>query len=75
MEPCTGCGAVALRHPMVGVALDAKTRTWVAFPVCDACWREPTHRVVPLKMHFFKASQAAQAVVRAGSSNIGGPMP
>jgi hypothetical protein len=58
---------------MVGVALDVETGAWAAFPVCDACWREPSHRVVPLKMHFFQAGQAAEAVARAGSSDIGGP--
>jgi hypothetical protein len=71
-EICPGCGAASPRHPMVGVAMDRKTESFVVHPVCNACWREPSHRVAPLKMHFFPRSHAASAVARAGSSDIGG---
>lgn len=56
---------------MVGVAMDRETGRFAAFPVCNACWRDPSHRVAPLKMHFFQRGQAAAAVAMAGSSNIG----
>lgn len=71
LEPCAGCGAVAYGHPIVGVTKDQETGQWEAFPVCDLCWRDPSHRVHPLKMHFFPASQAKEAVAKAGSSTIG----
>ena len=70
-EPCAGCDVEADRFPMVGVTMDRETGEWEAFPVCEMCWRDPAHRVHPLKMHFFPASQAKQAVAMAGSSGIG----
>jgi hypothetical protein len=70
-DECAGCGARSASHPMVGVTHDRESGRSTAFPVCEQCWRDPRHRLVPLKMHFFEASQAAVAVARAGSSNLG----
>lgn len=72
MEVCTGCGAVAQAHPMVGVCRDAESGRMASFPVCERCWRDPTHRMAPLKMHFFPRFLAEVAVAAAGSSSIGG---
>lgn len=72
MEVCTGCGAAAPVHPMVGVARDRETGGMAAFPVCEACWRWPAHRKAPLKMHFFPRAQARVAVALAGSETLGG---
>ena len=66
---CSGCGAVAESHPFVGVARDAETNLMTAYPVCYQCWSNPAHRQHPLKMHFFEASQAPQAV-KAAEDNI-----
>ena len=59
---CSGCGAVAASHPYVGVARDAETGLMTAYPICHLCWADPSHRQVPLKMHFFAANQAPEAV-------------
>lgn len=69
LELCSGCGAVAPRHPIAGVARDRETGLMTAFPICNACWRDPAHRQRPLKMHFFDRSQADQAV-RDAENNI-----
>ena len=69
-EGCIGCGAPALRHPMVAVMQDAGQ--WKAFPVCKACWSEPAHRRLPIKGHFFTRAQEKLAVAMAGSAQIGG---
>jgi hypothetical protein len=69
MEMCSGCGVVAAQHPIVGVARDEETGKMAAFPVCQACWVNPAHRQVPLKMHFFDRVQADQAV-RDAEQNI-----
>lgn len=61
VEVCSGCGAVAPRHPMVGVARDVETGLMTAFPICHACWVDPAHRKRVLKMHFHDRSQAAVA--------------
>lgn len=74
VEPCSGCGRMSIvgaPHPIVGVALDAETNEMAAFPVCGACWRDPAHRTMPLKMHFFPRDQKAVAVERAGKGDIG----
>jgi len=71
MEPCTGCGAIAPQHPIVGVARDRETGEMSAFPVCEPCWRDPAHRKAPLKMHFFPRDQERIAVASAGSPNLG----
>jgi hypothetical protein len=62
---CSGCGTVAESHPYVGVARDVETGLMTAYPVCFLCWRDPEHRQHPLKMHFFDARQAPQAVADA----------
>lgn len=59
---CSGCGAVAESHPYVGVARDQETARMTAYPMCEACWRDPSHRLARLKMHFFERGQTDQAV-------------
>lgn len=59
---CSGCGAVAAAHPYVGVARDQETGLMTAYPICEQCWRDPVHRLWPLKMHFFLAHEAPSAV-------------
>lgn len=65
VEPCSGCGAMSERHPIVGVARDQETGQMTAYPICHRCWVDPSHRTVTLKMHFFDASQATGAVSAA----------
>ena len=72
MEACSGCGEPAQRHPIIGVGWDKEQERFAGYPVCSACWRDPEHRKVKLKMHFFDRSQEATAVTMAGSSNLGG---
>jgi hypothetical protein len=60
-ELCSGCGALAPAHPIVGVTRDEDGRM-ASFPICHACWMDPSHRQHPLKMHFFDRSQASVAV-------------
>jgi hypothetical protein len=62
IELCSGCGAVAPKHPIVGVARDEETGLMAEFPVCHLCWTNPQHRQHPLKMHFFDRSMGKQAV-------------
>lgn len=72
MELCTGCGAVTpSRHPIGGVKRDRETGQFEVFPVCDACWKDPTHRKVRLAMHFFQRDYADIAVQHAGKGSIG----
>lgn len=67
---CSGCGAVAPSHPYVGVARDAETELMTAYPICHLCWADPAHRQrTGLKMHFFDAHQAPEAV-QAAEDNI-----
>ena len=66
---CSGCGAVAEGHPFVGVARDAETNLMTAYPICYLCWSDPSHRQRTLKMHFFEATQAPEAV-KAAEDNI-----
>jgi hypothetical protein len=37
----------------------------VAYPVCDACFTNPTHRTTPLKVHFFPREAVKIAVLTA----------
>lgn len=67
-EPCAGCGDVA-DHPVIGVTRDKVTQQMTGYPICLACWRDPTHRKVPLKMHFFDQRVKLQAV-QAAERNI-----
>ena len=62
---CSGCGAVAESHPFVGVCRDEETNLMTAYPICQACWADPSHRLVPLKMHFHNAHDAVEAVTAA----------
>lgn len=71
MELCSGCGAVASSHPMIGIAKD-EDGTWAAFPVCGACHVDPAHRQRTLDMTFFPREQRAIALALAGSANVGG---
>ncbi|UCD56781.1 MAG: hypothetical protein JSV16_13290, partial [Candidatus Hydrogenedentota bacterium] len=71
MEPCSGCGAMAKTHPIVGIKFDEETKEMAAFPVCAACHRDPAHRKVKLKMHFFPKQMEKMALERAGSRDIG----
>jgi hypothetical protein len=73
-ELCSGCGAVAPHHPVVGVTRDEDGRM-ASFPICDACWRDPSHRTVPLKMHFFDPTQAETAVANAEANILVDPAP
>ena len=66
---CSGCGAVAESHPYVGVARDEETGLMTAYPICHLCWADPSHRQRPMKMHFFDAHQAPEAV-QAAEENI-----
>lgn len=66
---CSGCGAVAAHHPWVGVTRDTESNLMTAFPICHACFSNPAHRQRPLKMHFFEAGQAIDAVW-AAEANI-----
>jgi hypothetical protein len=83
METCYGCGAQGARFPIVAVmnAEDAVTpqpdktpseRGFIDVPVCAECHRDPQHRKVPIKGHFFGREQAKVAVEAAGSADIGG---
>lgn len=60
-EACTGCGAVADKHPIVGIAR-SETEGFEAHPVCEECWRDPAHREQPLVMHFHHRHNAEQAI-------------
>lgn len=71
MEPCSGCGEMADDHPMVGVTRDKESGEMAAFPVCESCHRDPAHRQITLKMHFFPRAQRDIAVARAGKGDIG----
>lgn len=64
-ETCAGCDTVAESHPFVGVARDDDTNLMTAYPVCQLCWSDPSHRRYILKMHFFDKRLAEQAVVAA----------
>lgn len=66
---CYGCGETADIQPYVGVARDDVTGKMTAYPICLSCWRDPTHRTRPLKMHFFSTPLAAKAV-DAAEKNI-----
>jgi hypothetical protein len=59
---CSGCGAVAESHPYVGVTRDQETQAMTAYPICHLCWADPSHRQHPLKMHFYEARLAPEAV-------------
>jgi hypothetical protein len=69
VEVCSGCGAVASKHPMAGVMRDEETGLMAEFPVCHLCWTTPSHRTRTLKMHFFDRGSAA-AAVEAAEKNI-----
>jgi thymidine kinase len=80
MEQCVGCGAKSRRHPIVGVAARGdvegdrigEREGYVAHPVCERCWREPTTRKVQgLKMHYFERNRMDDALAAAGSDSIG----
>lgn len=75
MEPCSGCGAMAENHPIVGVTRDQETGRMAPFPVCFLCWRDPAHRTHVLKMHFFQPHMAAQAVEDAENNILCDPPP
>lgn len=84
MEACVGCGALDIEHPWVGVGTVTRgprvkflTRM-ASYPVCDACWRAPSHRSkcgglfgVTMKLHYFPKAQERQALAMAGSGHIG----
>jgi hypothetical protein len=70
---CSGCGTVAPSHPFVGVARDQETGLMTAYPICMLCWRDPSHRKVTLKMHFFDPGQADQAVQDAEANILVDP--
>lgn len=85
VERCGGCDAEATQHPYVAVMhaddaaelsvshTSADNPNWVGVPVCEACWRDPAHRVRPLKSHFFPRASARVGVLLAGSSDqVGG---
>lgn len=76
MEMCSGCGSVAENYPFVGIARDEETNLMTAYPICHPCWADPNHRKRPLKMHFFEARFAPDAV-KAAEDNIlvEGPQP
>lgn len=59
---CSGCGTVAESHPYVGVSRDVESGMMTAYPICYQCWADPSHRQVSLKMHFYEARHAEEAV-------------
>ena len=70
VEVCVGCGEAQKevpsefpkrRFPWVGVTRDEDGKM-AAFPICDACHKDPAHRKYLLKMHFFSAGHADVAV-------------
>ena len=69
-EACIGCGAEALRHPIVAIGISETGA--IALPVCRTCWENPEHRKVGIKGHFFTRAQERVALAHAGSSQIGG---
>lgn len=88
MEQCIGCEREASAHPFVAVVSrdfwyktapevrpvfdDARFR-FVAFAVCERCWRDPASRPArKIKGAFFPRLAAAFACEKAGSSTIGG---
>lgn len=71
---CSGCGALAPRHPYVGVTRDDDGRM-AAFPICVACYADPSHRQRVLKMHFFARDQALAAVDAAERNILVEPPP
>ena len=73
MEVCAGCGNVASSFPIVGIKRDPENYNhWASFPICEKCWKDPKHRVFPLKMHFFDKRSEQIALERAGSTDLGG---
>ena len=75
---CVGCGAIAELHPFVGIGrLTQETGFWrrltgsvapaaiQAYPVCEACWHFPEHRMRQLKLHFFPEALAMQGLIGA----------
>jgi hypothetical protein len=48
---------------------DEETGVMTPYPICHACWADPSHRQRPLKMHFFEARHAEQAA-KAAEDNI-----
>lgn len=68
MDTCCGCGA-SLTAPSQYVAVIKEDDTFVNKPVCDACHRDPAHRTVTLKAHFFPRHAATAATSAAGSSS------
>jgi hypothetical protein len=75
MEMCSGCGAMAPKHPVVGITRDQETGKMAAFPVCGLCHRDPAHREHQLKMHFFDRTMESQAVKDAENNILCGPPP
>lgn len=73
MEACAGCGIQTTgQHPYVGIGradLETNTGEMVAHPVCEPCWRDPAHRVHPLKMHFALRADADRAVRAARTTD------
>jgi hypothetical protein len=67
MDTCCGCGA-SLAAPSQYVAVIKEGDTFVNKPVCDPCHRDPAHRTVALKAHFFPRHAAKAATSAAGSS-------
>jgi len=55
---------MAPSHPWVGVTRD-EDGLMAAFPICQKCWQDPSHRQRVLKMHFFPKQQAPEAVTAA----------
>ena len=80
-RPCIGCKYPLDQVKIVGIgdlpeadkryALEIRPDGRMgAYPVCEACYRDPSHRKRVLKLHFFEGDYRV-ALARAGSSSIG----
>jgi hypothetical protein len=68
-EKCSGCGIRAESHPIAGIT--SKRGKFIALPVCDKCWRDPSNRKNILDASFFERKHQAVALANAGSSTLG----
>jgi hypothetical protein len=88
-ESCVGCSQKADEHPFVGIGNQdivgrgmqpvksipkEVNKNFRAFPVCEKCWADTSHRKKTLKMTFFTREDAMVALVLAdhSSSSVGG---
>ena len=68
-EVCCGCGVAAEKQPWTAV-MRGEGGAWMACPCCTACHRDPTHRTLVLKAHFFARDAAAVALASVNSPGL-----